>query len=776
MGKNKKKIDLNGRIYTPKAIKWDDPSSATNRINQIFDNWSKLTDASASGRNLRVKEVVGLDGFYRKHCVSAIKKYLPHFSEKIRNRCTTIPGKVDPEEIFVELCLHPDGSGYTYSADTIIMGAGLEIYVILKKEGKLDQLEKILDKYEVYVDEFDSVAAIDSILFWRLLEAVEKRNKDCVGSICTEDDMFTNRVTVKEKHKQNVPSRRCFEEIMKLIPREVQDEAIDYLDQEAENYVDNFLDLVEPTMEKFCRYIRNYERQKKEEEEKKDVPIESLMKDFKPGPFNISRNISIPAKKSNISLSMACDTFNELDSIRSAYRVGRLLPDNYFEKFSGVNAEKLKFEDLDTEMIMFAALLIAENVDDRFFCYFPYRDLILSVAETVFYSRFINYTLGDMTNLTKYRLNMDENDEDSEDSEEKPAEEADETDAAAEREMSRKVQYISHVLGSENQWLETVFSSIYKNSLKKFKEELKNAEDEKKIGEIFKEEDHFDYHAPIVGIKVKDGNVIKIPLSSYILRTTGVMLPHGFERDDAVLNSLDIFEIPEEDRKIVSVILDMCQIIKDKEKEREDLLKKLWEKEKEEEPVSEEAVEEIEEEPSSSVTDSPEYMKLMKAYKNLRNSEHALQQRFKKASEEYLEYQRKAELEKEELSQLREIFFKIANGDNKEEPESDIKFPYEVKNKILVMGGFTKWIQNMKTQLVGNIEFVPTGVRVNEDKVRNADYIFFQVNNISHAFYNRAKDIAMDFGVPIRYVSSPGVKFCSQEIAEFDMSVSDQER
>ena len=768
--RKQREIDDSLSGYTPKPINWNDSKAVEQQINDIFSKWGKLIDLNpmnADMGSVDLKEVFGVDSFYRKPCIKAIKKFLPHFSEMIRETCTTIPGKVDAEKIFLDMCIRPDGNGYTYSAMTIFMGAAIKIYSILEKNKKLDKLNEILDKYNIEQDErIPIMCAYDSVLFNRLYHAISRRNIDCIGAVYSEDDYFMNRVTVKGKHKQNVPSKKCFNEIIKLIDEKRIEEAINHFDEHADGYMKGYLILIAPLIKTFCRNVKNYEAALKEEKTVKP-PIPKDFKNMASNSFILPKKHSLPIKKSEIELSAASDLFLQIDELRSAYRIHRLLPKDFFKKYSAANLEGLKGDIGDAEEIMFAALILAEKEDDRIFCYFPFRDFILSAAENAFYSKQLFYSVGNYTGIDEEWFEEEEEDEDSEEDKEKLTKE----EIAEELAKKKDLLYRSHIIGSELSLARAIFSDTYKESLARMKEEFQKADGAETVGLSVKEEDYFDYHDLAIGIKTDGDDAFKIPFSSYIYRLTGVILPSTFNRDFSEVNALDVVDIPEPLKPVISIVLDLITVIKYKDSFIQHLQKQFKEAMETEELYEEEEEADVPVE-ESPVTQSPEYIKLLKDFKNLKRSEHALQQRYKKESEEFMEYRRKAELEKDELSQLRETIFKMSNSDSVDEVESDIEFPYEVKSKILVLGGFPKWIQNMKTQLKGNIEFIPTEVLIAEEKIRNADYVFFQVNRISHSFYNRSKDIAVEAGVPVRYVSTPGVKLCSQEIAEFDMEVS----
>lgn len=118
----------------------------------------------------------------------------------------------------------------------------------------------------------------------------------------------------------------------------------------------------------------------------------------------------------------------------------------------------------------------------------------------------------------------------------------------------------------------------------------------------------------------------------------------------------------------------------------------------------------------------------------------------------------------QELSDLRELVFRLDNREIPEEPiDESIQYPYITPGKILSFGGHPSWIKEMKKKLP-NVVFIDTDTLPNADLIRAADVIWIQTNYISHSNYYKIISVAGTAGKQMRYFTSTSSAKCAEQI------------
>ena len=131
--------------------------------------------------------------------------------------------------------------------------------------------------------------------------------------------------------------------------------------------------------------------------------------------------------------------------------------------------------------------------------------------------------------------------------------------------------------------------------------------------------------------------------------------------------------------------------------------------------------------------------------------------------------EQQAELDRQELADLRElVFHQQENLYLDETPSPDITFPYNTKRRIVVFGGHETWAKEMKPKLP-NVRFIDREMVPNVDIIRRADTIWIQTNAIAHPFYYKITDEARKYGIPVRYFSFAGSVKCAEQIVKEDL-------
>lgn len=259
----------------------------------------------------------------------------------------------------------------------------------------------------------------------------------------------------------------------------------------------------------------------------------------------------------------------------------------------------------------------------------------------------------------------------------------------------------------------------------------------------------------------------KESLQQYIYRKTGFVIPprlfstddeHAELRDDGVTEQeipwfLILKQLANDYFRMVSAQEKSCQTVEQIQ----------------EEPIPEEPQEEIK------VTDETETEETLKDTIRKQKEEidklKKLAYQIKKEAENEKEradsLRTDREIERRELSDLRELLFNLRNDNEEAEStpeEEQIELPYETAGKVVVFGGHDNWLKKIKPMLP-NVRFISENASYLEGTVKNATEIWIQINNISHSMYNRIMSIAKLHKAPIRYFKSTSSERCAKQLA-----------
>ena len=147
-----------------------------------------------------------------------------------------------------------------------------------------------------------------------------------------------------------------------------------------------------------------------------------------------------------------------------------------------------------------------------------------------------------------------------------------------------------------------------------------------------------------------------------------------------------------------------------------------------------------------------------------------------KADQEKFErLNKKTELDRQELAELRSFVFAEDEDieDISEENSRKVEFPYTVKNKTIVFGGRVSSTTSMKAMLEGNIRFMDHHMLPSSDIVKNSVCIWIQAKCIAHKNCFRILDLARANGIPIHYFSCTSATKCAEQIAIVDQAYSE---
>ena len=158
----------------------------------------------------------------------------------------------------------------------------------------------------------------------------------------------------------------------------------------------------------------------------------------------------------------------------------------------------------------------------------------------------------------------------------------------------------------------------------------------------------------------------------------------------------------------------------------------------------------------------------------LKISLHKAEKTVKDAENKLSEHEAASANEKRELADLRELIFINNNTDsNKETDDSidDSKFPYEVQNNTVIFSGNDKYLNIMKTMFKGPIRFINTNLKFDKSIVRNADIVWIHTYTLTHSSYYRILDAVRSGNTPVRLFHNRGPKNCAVQVAENDKNM-----
>ena len=162
---------------------------------------------------------------------------------------------------------------------------------------------------------------------------------------------------------------------------------------------------------------------------------------------------------------------------------------------------------------------------------------------------------------------------------------------------------------------------------------------------------------------------------------------------------------------------------------------------------------------------------LEKARKEIKNLRKALSEVSREANNEKTKYERELKSlrqEHRELADLRAIVFNREQGEQDDNENRNIVFPYIPQKRTVVFGGHESFLKTLRRMIpeakyidVDNYSFSP-------DIVRNADVVWVQNNYISHSQYGKILSITRQYGIQLRYFTYASAEKSARQLAEED--------
>lgn len=170
--------------------------------------------------------------------------------------------------------------------------------------------------------------------------------------------------------------------------------------------------------------------------------------------------------------------------------------------------------------------------------------------------------------------------------------------------------------------------------------------------------------------------------------------------------------------------------------------------------------------PLSDNEPDPRFEELTRKLKELRGALHDAERTSNRLREQLREVEQRREMDRSELSQLRETLYRLRDGEDAEDEVQGplVEFPWQVKRRVVVFGGHDTWRKAIKP-LLPDARFYDREILPDLNAIRGADVIWLQVNALSHKYYYRIIDTARKNDIPVRYFGSASAKKCALQLA-----------
>ena len=111
------------------------------------------------------------------------------------------------------------------------------------------------------------------------------------------------------------------------------------------------------------------------------------------------------------------------------------------------------------------------------------------------------------------------------------------------------------------------------------------------------------------------------------------------------------------------------------------------------------------------------------------------------------------------------------------EEDTEIEFPYKLKNKIAIFGCYDKWASFMKDYLDGDVIYdTLQSNHITKEYITNADIICIYIRGIGHSSYYSIVDQAKYYGKQVLYLNHKNHKLNAKEIILIDKAYRNTDR
>lgn len=173
--------------------------------------------------------------------------------------------------------------------------------------------------------------------------------------------------------------------------------------------------------------------------------------------------------------------------------------------------------------------------------------------------------------------------------------------------------------------------------------------------------------------------------------------------------------------------------------------------------------------------DARQIVALTRQIKELRRALHDSERTAKQFQNQILEKERQAARERMELSQLREVLYRLKSSEEQPEqlPDTTIELPWQVTRRVLIFGGHETWLKAIRPLLPGARFFEPDSLP-DLGVLKSADAVWIQSNALSHKFFYRVIHSARKENIPVRYFGYASARKCAEQLVMDEMTADDE--
>ena len=118
-----------------------------------------------------------------------------------------------------------------------------------------------------------------------------------------------------------------------------------------------------------------------------------------------------------------------------------------------------------------------------------------------------------------------------------------------------------------------------------------------------------------------------------------------------------------------------------------------------------------------------------------------------------------------EVIALRNFIFTLEQDDIVSD-DTNTSYSEELnKLKGVIIGGHPNWQNKMKESL--DWTFISPDFSINEDLIKNADVVIFNVSYLNHSLYYKAIDIIKENNIQMGYIKSTNIQYAISEMYNF---------
>ena len=253
----------------------------------------------------------------------------------------------------------------------------------------------------------------------------------------------------------------------------------------------------------------------------------------------------------------------------------------------------------------------------------------------------------------------------------------------------------------------------------------------------------------------------KVSLAQVMYEVTGCVMPRNLKRYYPAIPDLDAYGIT--GKKALHPLVYCMNLVGESKNHSRKLPRMEWDLE--EQPQDAQGTEQAE-----SVEELKARIAALQSENNrLKQTVYEADQELREAKKVQIVKEQKAELDRQELADLRELVFHLQEDVYDVESEgTGIVFPYHNIQRIVVFGGHDSWAREIKPRLP-DVRFVDRDMVPNAELIRRAEIVWIQANAISHSNYYKILDETRKHSIPVRYFSYASALKCAEQLAEQDM-------